>query len=171
MSFPCRIAEEASQAFSKFPSGRIEPDDSSNLNPQCFGNSEDHAFAIMQHVVISDAEYPQTFDGFQIALAFLILEAAIVMAPAIELHNQSVRLAVEIDDVGTHGMLTAKLDSQEPSIANQAPENLFGDGGILSKQSRPRPHVVGGRIRVSRIFHVASSRMLASTQLSPRLRE
>jgi len=95
---------------------------SDNLDPQCHEQSEDDTLTIVQDVIIIDPEYPQSSDRFQIMLALFVLNATVVMAPTIELHNQSVGHTIEIDDIWPHRVLTAELRSRQPAVAKQTPE-------------------------------------------------
>ena len=53
------------------------------------------------------------------------------MMRAIQPHDQFLRFAVEIDNVGWNRVLTAKLQSVEPAAAQVEPEFLFRIRGRL----------------------------------------
>jgi hypothetical protein len=54
-----------------------------------------------------------------------VSKAAIIMAPAVELHDQSMGTAIEIDDIGTDGILPAEFHATQSAITVQSPEDAL----------------------------------------------
>ena len=86
------------------------------MSSRCTVLVEQHALAILKYVVVSNANYPQPGNRFKILLALPVFNAAIIMAPTIEFHDQSMGTAIEIDDVRSNGMLAAELHATQSAI-------------------------------------------------------
>ena len=54
---------------------------------------------------------PQSGHCFQVVLALAVVKPTIVMALSVEFNDQTMRRAVEVHNIGSHGMLTAKLET------------------------------------------------------------
>jgi hypothetical protein len=77
---------------------------------------EQHALAILKYVVVPNANYPQPGNRFKIVLALPVFNAPIVMAPTIELHDQSVGTAIEVNDIRADWMLTAEFHAAQSAV-------------------------------------------------------
>jgi hypothetical protein len=86
------------------------------LSSRCTVLVEQHALAILKYVVVPNANYPQPGNRFKIVLALPVFNAPIVMAPTIELHDQSVGTAIEIDDIRTDWVLTAEFHAVQSAV-------------------------------------------------------
>jgi hypothetical protein len=103
---------------------------SNNLHRQRPEYPKDDALAIVEDIVVPDSKDPQADNGFEVFLALPVLKAPIVMAPAIELHGQSVGTAIEIHNIGPDGMLAAEFHTIESTISEQSPEDTLRKRGI-----------------------------------------
>jgi hypothetical protein len=77
---------------------------------------EQNALAILKYVVVPDSKYPQPGNRFKVMLALPVFEAAIIMAPTIELHDQTVGTAVEVNDIRTDWVLTAEFHAVQSAV-------------------------------------------------------
>ncbi len=90
------------------------------------------AFGVGQHLIVPEAEDAVAL-GFEEPGSRRRVESVLA---AVELDHQMLFETYEIDDVGTDGMLAAEFDAVQLTRAQQAPERLFGIGGIASKLFR-----------------------------------
>jgi hypothetical protein len=104
-------------------SARIEP--SNNLDSQRPEYAEDHILAIVQDIIVCDSKNPQSCNRFKIVLALEVFYAAIVMAPAIELDDQSVGAAIEIHHIGPNGVLASEFRAAQSAITEYSPEDAL----------------------------------------------
>jgi hypothetical protein len=86
------------------------------LSSRCTVLVEQHALAILKYVVVSNANYPQPGNRFKIVLALPVFNAPIVMAPTIELHDQSVGTAIEVNDIRAYSVLTTKFYAVQSAV-------------------------------------------------------
>src|SRR5206468_2021434 len=86
------------------------------LDLQGLEQPEDYAVAIVQDIIISDSKYPQTRHGLQVTLPRAVLKPAIVMTPAIELHDDAAGLTIEVHDIRPHGVLAAELRCRQSPV-------------------------------------------------------
>ena len=145
---------DPSPAGEKVPEGRMRGERgtpgtrahrSDGLHAERSEYAEDHALGVVQEVVVPDSKDLQSGDGLEIILAPSVWHTPIVMAPAIELRDQSVRRAVEVDNIWSDRMLAAEFHALQPAIAKQSPEDAFGDRGVSTKLACPGPHMAGRR--------------------------
>jgi hypothetical protein len=98
------------------PDSDDRPEPSNNLQSQRPEYTKQHALAILKYVVVPNANYPQPGNRFKIVLALPVFNAPIIMAPTIELNDQSVGTAIEIDDIRTDWMLTAEFHAAQSAV-------------------------------------------------------
>ena len=84
----------------------------------------------------------------------LVFGAPIVMAPTIELHDQSVGTAIEVDDIRTDRVLTPKFHAVESPAAEHFPENSLGISRIEPQLPRPGSHRFGCALGMFGIAHL-----------------
>jgi hypothetical protein len=63
----------------------------------------------VEDIIVPDSKDLQSRDRFEIVLAPPVFQTAIVMAPAIELQDQSVGTTIEIHDIGADGVLAPEF--------------------------------------------------------------
>jgi hypothetical protein len=86
------------------------------LSSRCTVLVELNALAILKYVVVSNANYPQPGNRFKILLALPVFNAAIIMAPTIELHDQAVGAAIEVNDIRAYSVLTAEFHALQSAV-------------------------------------------------------
>jgi hypothetical protein len=83
-------------------------------------------------------------DILKIMLTLVIASAPVVVAPAIKLDYEGMRGTKEIDNIGSHRMLTSELDACETPISEQAPEDAFGNRPNRAKLACSQTHEIRG---------------------------
>src|SRR5206468_3527735 len=99
-----------------------------------------------------------------------LLLAAVIVAVAVDLHDQISLIAQEIRDERPDGMLAAELQPRQPTTAEHPPKDAFGDRGIVPESSRVvRGLVRGWLVSSTRNAHglARHERVRLSSSLSP----
>ena len=86
------------------------------MSSRCSVLVELNALAILKYVVVPSPNYPQPGNRFKIVLALPVFNAPIVMAPTIELHDQSVVTAIEVNDIRAYSVLTAEFHAVQSAV-------------------------------------------------------
>jgi hypothetical protein len=86
----------------------------------------------VEDIIVRDSKKLQTGDRLEIILAPPVFQTAIIMAPAIELHDQSVGTAIEIHDIGADGVLASEFHAPQPAITEQSPEDALRECRVLA---------------------------------------
>ena len=105
---------------------------SNDLHSQGPEHPEDHALAIVEDIIVPDSKDLQAGDRFEILLALVVLKAPIIMAPTIELDDQSMGTAIEVHDIGADGMLASEFHATQSAVAEQFPEDALRERGVPS---------------------------------------
>jgi hypothetical protein len=107
----------------------------------------------MEDIIVRNSKYPHLGNRFEILLTPTVFNTAIVMAPTIELNNQSVGTALEVHDIRTDGMLTAEFYAVQSAVTKHSPEDAFRKRRVTSQLPRPGLHMLGCRFGVFGIAH------------------
>jgi hypothetical protein len=116
-------------------------DDLDNVHSEDSEQTKDDAFAVVQYVVVVDSKDLQSRGGFQVVLARLVWNAAIVVTSSVELHDKFVGRTVEIHDVRTYDVLASEFHFREAAITEQLPQHPLGERGVLSEFACLGSHV------------------------------
>ena len=146
----------AKQALSVFPSpcGR-------GWGRGDFGDGRQNALKIFEDFVIPETQN-RVAQGAQIGVARLItFEGASVLA-AVEFDDEPEFGADEVHDVGADGLLTAELVAIHLAVAQLAPEQGFGIGGLAAQLFGQRRQAVVHAGSIS-----AASGLAKTPSLSP----
>jgi len=112
------------------------------MRPCEFGCGQSNLLKHAGHV-LKNIGIPKSKDGYvscdepSVALTIVLKVRSKIVLSAIELDRQAQSRAIEIEYVGSRGMLTAELVAIDLSIAQPIPQPTFHEGGVLSKSSCP----------------------------------
>jgi hypothetical protein len=91
------------------------------------GDPSRNRLHVFQYVLVGNAKNLQSM-AFEKCRSPLIIFVSDIVCRAIYFDHQSSTTTIEIDDIRSNRMLTAKLDSGKTSVAEDAPKHAFCKG-------------------------------------------
>ncbi len=105
-------------------------------------NPLQNGLRLLQHLMIPKAQDGQP-PGAQKLVPGRVIGTTLRMLPAVELYDQTMLIAIEIQDVATDRMLAAEFRVGQATTAQEVPDQLLGVGGGLAQVARVFEQVGG----------------------------
>jgi len=98
---------------------------------------------VVGHAQDADRELSEGLGAYPVALAPI----RVIVEGAVELEDEALRRAIEVDDETRDELLAPKLEAEDRAVAEDLPSGCLGDGRRLAKTSG-EPELVGIDVRV-----------------------
>ena len=97
-------------------------------------NSFEHGLQLREHQVVRKPKHADAVLAKKSAPAFVVrLPRRLEVLTVVQLDRERMGRAVKVEDVGTAGMLPAKLEAGKPLGPELEPENTLGVGGVAAE--------------------------------------